>query len=169
MPTNLTRVSSGDCGNGTVNQQITIEWGPKNRSSTFLLLFSLNTSTHEYSVKELVFSIDSVELPANAKNETVILYHTGNVFATPTETSYHCTKVQTLNLTKTEGGNDVAGTVRVSHVQLEAYHKAKSGQFSYAKDCDAIDTPGKRFGNEQILFTYFFNQKQFSRKIYFHT
>lgn len=142
VPANQTTVSSGNCGNGTGDQQITVEWGPKTNSSSFLLLFSLNTSTHEFSVKEIVFLINGIELP-NSKNETVKLYHNGNIFSTPTEMSYHCTKVQTLNLTKTEDGKDVLGTVRISHAQLEAYHKQDTAKFSTAKDCDAIDTPGK--------------------------
>lgn len=141
MPTNQTQVSTGSCGNGTADQKIGVQWGPANHSSSFLLLFSINTTTHAFSVKQIVFLIDGTEL-AQSKNETIKLYHTGNIFATPIEFSYHCTKVQTLNLTKSEVGKDVIGTVRVSHVQLEAYHKADSTQFSTAKDCDAIDTPG---------------------------
>lgn len=72
-----------------------------------------------------------------------MLYHLGSDFNAPLDMSYHCTRVQTLNLTKNHEVNSTTiGYVLVSKVQLEPFHHAKGDSFSSAKDCDdAIDTP----------------------------
>lgn len=73
----------------------------------------------------------------------MMLYHgSDSDFNTPLDMSYHCTRVQTLNLTKNMATNGVAiGYAYVSKVQFEAFHHTKGDSFSTAKDCDAIDTP----------------------------
>lgn len=72
-----------------------------------------------------------------------MLYHKGSDFNTPLDMSYHCTRVQTLNLTKNDEENGTAiAFAYVSKVQFEAFHTAKGDSFSTAKDCDDhIDTP----------------------------
>lgn len=45
-----------------------------------------------------------------------------------------------LNLT-TVASNETVALVKISHVQLEAFHQHNDASFSTAKDCDAIDTP----------------------------
>lgn len=55
--------------------------------------------------------------------------------------SYHCTKPQKFNLTERMEESPILGTLSVSHLQLQAFHKHDNSEFSAAKDCDAIDTP----------------------------
>lgn len=71
-----------------------------------------------------------------------MLYHLGSDFNTPLDMSYHCTRVQTLNLTRNHVDKEVPiGFAYVSKVQFEGFHHSKDETFSTAKDCDAIDTP----------------------------
>lgn len=55
--------------------------------------------------------------------------------------SYHCNKLQTLSFTNSKIGTVTVANATISHVQLEAFHKQTSDQFSTARDCEAIDTP----------------------------
>lgn len=146
LPTNKTHQPvGGDCGNGTEPQNIRLQWGPVGNESSLLLLFSQNNSNEEFELSEIVVEINiATELP-NGKQGTLRLYHHKNTFSTPLHMSYHCTKPQTLNLVADDKSSNstVIAWAHVSHVQLEAFHKQKNTQFSVAKDCDAIDTPGK--------------------------
>lgn len=142
IPAESSSVVSGTCGNETTNQEIIIQWGKPSSPNSFLCLFSFNSSTHEYSLKEIKVALNTSELP-NGKNEVLNLWYTDDLFSVPKGMSYHCTKNQTLNLTAEENSNATIAWAHVSHLQMEAYHKGNSAQFSYAKDCDAIDTPGK--------------------------
>lgn len=132
-------MASGKCGNGTSPQQIVLEWGIGNG---LLLLFEENQSAEQYDLAQIAFTLNATDLP-NGRNDTIIkLYHTTNTFGTPLHMSYHCTKIQTLNLAENEKSNSTVAYLKLSHVQLEAYHKENNNKFSQAKDCDAIDTPG---------------------------
>lgn len=141
VPAELTNVVPGTCGNDTQNQEIVVQWGPASSQSSFLVLFSLNSTTHEYALKEIKIALNTVDLPGG-RNETLTFWNTENTFIVPKGMSYHCTRNQTLNLTDDEKSNKTVAWAFVSHVQVEAYHKGNKAQFSYAKDCDAIDTPG---------------------------
>lgn len=61
-------------------------------------------------------------------------------FETPIQMSYHCTRIQTLNVTMPDSTVN-AGTVEIGHVQFEAFRTKADTKFSTARDCDAIDTP----------------------------
>lgn len=63
-------------------------------------------------------------------------------YQTHTDMSYHCTRVQSLNLTATMDANATAvASLNVSHLQFEAFHRRADDHFSTAKDCDSVDTP----------------------------
>lgn len=128
---------TGDCGNGTTPQQFVVLWN----DSSLLLRFEQNTTDSRFGLSEIVLGINPSNDFPNAKNETFRLYHVGNVFNTPLHHSYYCTKVQTLNLTANETSTIPIASLRLSHVQLEAYHTTEGTHFSQANDCDAIDTP----------------------------
>lgn len=122
-----------------------LQWGPIGNESSLLLLFSQNNSNEQFELSEIVVEINvATELP-NGQKGTLRLYHHKNTFSTPLHMSYHCTKPQTLNLVADDKSSNstIVAWAHVSHVQLEAFHKQKNTQFSVAKDCDAIDTPGK--------------------------
>lgn len=115
-----------------------MQWGTGN---SLLLLFEQKSHDEQFGLAEIVFDVNTTQFK-DAKNETLKLYHVGNSFSTPLHMSYHCTKLQTLNLVDNEKSNKTVALLRVNHVQLEAFHKQNNSQFSTAKDCDAIDTPG---------------------------
>lgn len=141
VPTTST-VISGSCGNGTEDQNILLQWKTGNDVNIMLLEFHLNQTEKEFALSGITFELNTAQLP-NGKNETVKFYHVSKEFVAPYDMSYHCNREQTLNLTSTEKSNVTIGTVTVSHLTLEAFHKGKSSQFSTASDCDAINTPGK--------------------------
>lgn len=75
-------------------------------------------------------------------NQTLKLYNVLPNYQTHTDMSYHCTRVQTLNLTATMDANATAvASLNVSHLQFEAFHRRADDHFSTAKDCDSVDTP----------------------------
>lgn len=150
VPAELADVAPGKCGNDTDDQTIIVRWGPASSQSSFLMLFSLNSTTREYSLREYTIALNANELP-NGKNETLKLWYTADFFSVPKGMSYHCTKNQTLNLTDEEKSNKTIAWAFVSHLQIEAYHKGNKAQFSYAKDCDAIDTPGMENFHREAL------------------
>lgn len=75
-------------------------------------------------------------------NQTIKLFNTIPQFQTHTENSYHCTRVQQLNLTVSAAENaTIGGQLAVSRLQLEAFHRSHDERFSTAHDCDSVDTP----------------------------
>lgn len=153
-------VTSGSCGNGTDDQNIVLEWKTGGDLNTMLLGFHLNQTDKEFALNGITFELNTAQLP-NGKNETVKFYHVSKEFVAPYDMSYHCNREQTLNLTLNEKSTATIGTVTLSHLTLEAFHKGKSDQFSTASDCDAINTPGKPSLKSPSI--YFNNEK----KIYF--
>jgi len=133
--------AKGKCGKDT--QFIVIEWFEANQTNTFNLTFGLIPNTTEFGLIEAVFNLSSNIVPTSSKDR-LILYHVGNTFIAPKDKSYHCTRVQSLNLTDTNIVTNTTipvGTVSVSSVLLEAFHKGDNQDFSSAIDCDAINTP----------------------------
>jgi hypothetical protein len=49
-------------------------------------------------------------------------------FPTTLSKSYRCAKEQSFGLTRV-GSNETVGTIKLSHVQLEAFHKKMDGSF----------------------------------------
>lgn len=129
----------GECGNGTTDQRITVQWGAGNE---FLMLFHLNESTKEYALSGLTVTLNTTQF-VNGSDGQIIYTHLGSEFATRQQMSYYCNKVQTFNLTANETSKDVVGTVNVSQTHLEAFHKEKNAHYSAASDCDMPSTPGK--------------------------
>lgn len=131
--------ADGTCGNTT--QNIVIKFGETSENNTLSLTFKLNATTKEFSLTESVFNLSTNIVPGS--DNRTILYYVGKTFEAPKDKSYHCTRVQTLNLTDTDQANaNVVGTVSVSGVLVEAFHTGDKQEFSTAVDCDAINTPG---------------------------
>lgn len=142
LPVQKTTIPTGHCGNGTEDQAIVIGWpsDTQNKTNSFALTFHLS-KPYEFELFEVAYEIFAGDLP-KGNNDTLKFYHVGSTFSTPTQMSYHCTKVQSLNLTSSENGTETVGHVLLSQVQLEAYHQGRGNGFSAAIDCDAINTPG---------------------------
>jgi lysosomal-associated membrane protein 1/2 len=137
IPVNQTIVAGGVCD--AADQSIIIEWGKK---SQMTLQFAANDSAQQYVLSEIYLAINAGDVAADAKaNQTLTLYHINNDFTTSLSMSYHCNKLQTIEFTNAVDGKDIVANATISHVQLEAFHKPKTDQFSTARDCEAIDTP----------------------------
>ncbi|XP_055298249.1 lysosome-associated membrane glycoprotein 1-like [Sitodiplosis mosellana] len=132
--------AEGNCGN--TSQFIVIEWTEADEKNTLKLTFSLNETAKEFSLTESVFNLSTKIVPGS--NNRTILYYVGNTFEAPKDKSYHCTRVQTLNLTDTDHVTNTtvpSGTVSVSSILVQAFHLGDKQEFSTAIDCDAINTP----------------------------
>lgn len=137
IPANDTKVIAGSCA--TVNQSITVQWG---QQSQMMLQFTANETVQQFMLSEIYLAINASDVAADAKaNQTLKLYHINNDFATALSMSYHCNKLQTIGFTNAIDGKDIVVNATISHVQLEAFHKQNTDQFSTARDCEAIDTP----------------------------
>lgn len=154
MPSKDTTLEGGDCGNLT--NKIQLKWANDNHIA---LDFNLNQTTSRFYLSAMAFKINTSDLFSDAKgifrrticrlptltisifhnfaaNQEILLYHLGSDFSTPIDMSYHCTRQQTLNLTRNHEENSTAiGFVYVSKVQFEAFHHNKGDSFSTAKDC----------------------------------
>ena len=102
----------GNCGNTT--QFIVIEWIEANETNTLNLTFNFNATQKEFSLTESVFNLSTSIIPGS-QNRT-ILYYVGKTFEAPKDKSYHCTRVQQLNLTDTD--NVTNTTVPVGTVDV---------------------------------------------------
>lgn len=136
------KIVSGTCGNGTNDQKIEISWAYENMNQTISMTFALNDTTHEYSLNEIELMLNKGMLP-NSTDKTINFYHVGNTFDTLKSRSYHCTRVQNLNLTANPPSKNVNVSISLSDTQIEAFRKTNNKEFSSAIDCDAISTPGK--------------------------
>jgi len=137
VPVNDTKVVDGSCEKDI--QSITVQWG---KSSKMMLTFKVNDTTSQFMLSEIDLSINATAAFSDAKADQIIgLYHKNDEFATPLAMSYHCNKYQPLAFTNSKESTVTVANATISHVQLEAFHKQKSDQFSTARDCEAIDTP----------------------------
>ncbi|KAJ6597371.1 Lysosome-associated membrane glycoprotein 1 [Pseudolycoriella hygida] len=137
VPANKTSVVSGSCEKD--DQSITVQWG---QMSQLTLQFTANESTKQFMLSEVHLSINASDVSQDAKaNQTIELFHVNNEFATSLSMSYHCNKLQLIELTSTKDDNKTVATATISHVQLEAFHTQNTNTFSTARDCEAIDTP----------------------------
>jgi hypothetical protein len=60
-------------------------------------------------------------------NGTISMYENTSDFSAPLSKSYRCVKVQSFSLRNE--GNETAGVIELSHVQLEAFHKKMDDSF----------------------------------------
>lgn len=139
IPKDSPSTVGGSCGNGTTDQMILIHWSDGNTTNALNMSFTLNATSHEFSLSEIAFELDQALLPIDSNFVSRKFYHIGSVFETPKDHAYHCTRVQELNITNSANDN---GTVSFTHTLLEAFHVGNSQQFSTVIDCDAISTPG---------------------------
>lgn len=136
------RVTNGSCLGDS--QFIVLQWpaASKDTQNMLNITFTRNTTDHEFAIAGLsiILYIDEAQFPNAAVNQTLSLENKNVHFKTPMDMSYHCNRVQILNLTTT-GQPSFKSTVAMSKLQFEAFHSKHNSKFSIAKDCDAIDTP----------------------------
>lgn len=143
--------ASGDCGDGKTDQKLYVNWGVGNE---LVMSFAANQSTHEFALTGLTVQLSTKDF-VNASSDNATYWHVGSEFATKLHMSYYCNKVQSYNLTSSEGGKDVVGKMSVSQTHLEAFHEAQRAEFSAASDCDIPSTPGKPYARCVIVCPHF--------------
>lgn len=144
---------NGTCGNGTSEQKIEIAWAYGSVNHTISITFQLNDTTQEYSLNGLELMLSQGMFP-NSTFKSFNFYRVGSTFATLKDRSYHCTRVQNLNLTAMPALNNVNVTILLSDTQIEAFRKTNNKEFSSAIDCDAISTPGKSESGHYSMYTF---------------
>jgi hypothetical protein len=77
-------------------------------------------------VNEIIWSVNNY-IHFSDKNVTE-MYNNKTEFSTPLSKSYRCAKEQSFNLVQV-GSNKTIGTIELSHVQLEAFHRTMDDSF----------------------------------------
>ncbi|GFG29547.1 hypothetical protein Cfor_04664 [Coptotermes formosanus] len=138
IPKNAT--ATGHFGNDT--QILNITWCNKdNTSNNFIILFKKNSTDNRYMIKNISVNVilTKEEFPdIRGQNVTITLYNNKTEFSTPLSKSYRCAKEQTFDLF---GSNNTTGAIKLSHIQLEAFHEKMDDLFDAAEDCERASSP----------------------------
>ncbi|XP_011506046.1 PREDICTED: lysosome-associated membrane glycoprotein 1 [Ceratosolen solmsi marchali] len=127
-------------GNFTKSDEtLTLSWKSSNQLNNSYLQLHFKRSANTYALNNLEVSINSKEIPNAALNSTLKLVHRGEHFNTSIGNSYRCVRLQTFNLTQTNG-SAITGFLKVTDLQFEAFKTDKKTTFGLAEDC-AFDTP----------------------------
>lgn len=137
VPTNDSYIVSGSCGDGTSDQNISIQWSDKNLNNTMDLLFKFYPETKLYSLNAITFDINAAILPNGSAQMSKYLY-VGDDFWAPTGWSFHCNKWQTVELSS-ENRRYLMGTLNLTNIQFEASLTGNIEAFSEPVECRVDD------------------------------
>uniref|UniRef100_A0A1L8EJ89 Lysosome-associated membrane glycoprotein 5 n=1 Tax=Haematobia irritans TaxID=7368 RepID=A0A1L8EJ89_HAEIR len=121
-------------------QFLQINWGPATAQHIMLMQFDNVKGVSNMTMIMFTLPLLSTDFPDAKENQTIQLVHRSGEFSAPSKMSYHCTRPQMFNLTKTIEDLEVVGTVKVHDVQVEAFRSANTSGFSTARDCDSSET-----------------------------
>lgn len=152
IPVQNSQIINGSCGDGSSDQYITIEWADKNLVSTMDLFFKFY-ETHVYVLNELLFEINVAIFPNGTKNSLKYLY-IGDDFWAPEGWSYHCTKVQSVELSG-ENRRYIMGTVTLTNIQFEATLTGNIIHFSKPYQCRVDDIESRMYCNVLLKQKYY--------------
>ncbi|XP_043643370.1 lysosome-associated membrane glycoprotein 1 [Drosophila teissieri] len=139
IPNNAS-VEDSECKSQTT-QFIHLIWGPETSKQSILMYFDKSNDTTVLSSIQIHLTLLSEDFPDAKENQTVQLIHKSDgEFKTPEKMSYHCTRVQKMNMTETLDAKQLIGWISVSHVQVEAFRMANDTGFSVGHDCDSSET-----------------------------
>lgn len=133
--------ASGSCGNDS--QVMNLTWYNKDNASNILnIVFKKNNTDSHFMIQNIsLFVKPSDDTFPGIKDKNITkMYNNKTEFSTPLSKSYRCAKEQSFNLLK-DGSNTTIGTIEVSHVQLEAFHKTMDDSFGAAEDCEGGSSP----------------------------
>lgn len=137
VPTNDSYIVSGSCGDGTSDQNMSIQWSDKNLNNTMDLLFKFYPETNLYSLNAITFDINAAILPNGSAQMSKYLY-VGDDFWAPTGWSFHCNKWQTVELSS-ENRRYLMGTLNLTNIQFEASLTSNIETFSKPVECRVDD------------------------------
>lgn len=126
-------VLDGNCGD--YDQYILVGWTDNNSNNTIRLAFEMNNG---YSLNKIVLRLSSAIFP-NGNGDIVQFIYTGNQFWTVMSSSYYCKAVEVAPL-QSEDGKHAMGSLEISQLQMEAFHKTEKETFSDAIDCKNVGT-----------------------------
>ncbi|XP_017052571.1 lysosome-associated membrane glycoprotein 1 [Drosophila ficusphila] len=139
IPSNAT-VEDKEC-NSKTTQDIHLIWGPDTSKQSLLMYFDKKNDTTVLSSIQIHLTVLPEDFPDAKENQTIQLLHRGDgEFKTPEKMSFHCTRVQKMNLTETVDAKQLIGWISVSHLQVEAFLSANATGFSAGHDCDSSET-----------------------------
>lgn len=123
------------------SQDIHLIWGPDTSKQSLLMYFDKKNESSVLSSIQIHLTLLTEDFPDAKENQTIQLIHRSDEdFKTPEKMSYHCTRVQKMNLTETIDAKELIGWISVSHVQVEAFRMANATGFSAGHDCDSSET-----------------------------
>ncbi|XP_017081492.1 lysosome-associated membrane glycoprotein 1 [Drosophila eugracilis] len=139
IPSNAS-VEDVECVSQTI-QDIHLIWGPDTSKQSLLMYFNKKNDSTVLSSVQIHLTVLTEEFPNAKENQTIQLIHRSDGdFKTPEKMSYHCTRVQKMNLSETLDAQQLIGWISVSHVQVEAFRTANATGFSAVHDCDSSET-----------------------------
>ncbi|KAH8356936.1 lysosome-associated membrane glycoprotein 1 [Drosophila serrata] len=139
IPSNAS-IGDNVCESKTV-QAIQLTWGPNSSKQSFLMFFDNKNESIVLSSIQIHLTVLTEDFPDAKENQTIQLIHRGTEeFKAPEKMSYHCTRVQMLNLTETVDAKPLIGWISVSQVQVEAFRTTNATGFSAVHDCDSSET-----------------------------
>ncbi|XP_037709595.1 lysosome-associated membrane glycoprotein 1 [Drosophila subpulchrella] len=139
IPSNAT-VEDKECDRPTI-QNVHLIWGPNTSKQSLLMYFDKKNDTTVLSSIQIHLTLLAEDFPDAKENQTLQLIHRSDgEFKTPEKMSYHCTRVQKLNLTETIDAKELIGWISVSQVQVEAFRATNATGFSTVHDCDSSET-----------------------------
>ncbi|EDX05742.1 lysosome-associated membrane glycoprotein 1 isoform X1 [Drosophila simulans] len=139
IPSNAS-VEDAECKSHTT-QFIHLIWGPETSKQSLLMYFDKINDTTVLSSIQIHLTLLSEDFPDAKENQTVqLITRSSGEFKTPDKMSYHCTRVQKMNMTETLDAEPLIGWISVSHVQVEAFRRANDTGFSVGHDCDSSET-----------------------------
>ncbi|EDW49707.1 GM16136 [Drosophila sechellia] len=139
IPSNAS-VEDAECESHTT-QFIHLIWGPETSKQSLLMYFDKINDTTVLSSIQIHLTLLSEDFPDAKENQTVqLITRSSGEFKTPDKMSYHCTRVQKMNMTETLDAEPLIGWISVRHVQVEAFRRANDTGFSVGHDCDSSET-----------------------------
>lgn len=114
----------------------TLSWNSTGDNPNYVQ-FHFKRLMNSYMLNNLEVSLDAKDVPES--NSRLVLIHKYEHFNVSIGNSYRCVRLQTFNLTR-ENDTAIAGYMKVTDLQLQAFKSDRKASFGYAEDC-AFDTP----------------------------
>ncbi|GLH04967.1 Lysosome-associated membrane glycoprotein 1, partial [Gryllus bimaculatus] len=126
--------NGGICNNETQEQDLALSWDDEQgKLFTLNFQFSKNDTSKKFVVSQITLGVP-------LQNKTLNLTEEEPMFSTSVSKSYRCEKEQEIKLTE-EGTNTTYAVLKVSKLQLEAFHTSEDEKFSAAEDCAGSSSP----------------------------
>ncbi|XP_044752753.1 lysosome-associated membrane glycoprotein 1-like [Coccinella septempunctata] len=127
VPANAT--ANGTCDNDKRNVLL-LTWTDGNSTNSITFSFFNNTNTSQISLDNILVNLNGLH-----DTDPMNFMYNRSVFEAPLKHSYKCNKDQTLTLTNSKNDSNCKATLKVSHLQIQAFRTSNSTDFGDAIDC----------------------------------